>query len=220
MIVNAPGVVLSRRAVGEADRLCSVYTEELGRVLVRFAGVNKAGRKLKALSEPMAWAELRLYLNPRTGQAKCVGGQLIASFPSLRDHFDRTMEALSCCELLNEATAERSPNPLKYRLVCGALANLDARRGPWTLAAFGLRLLELAGHGLFGVEGAARLCEPGLWKALHEAAWERLDDFPYDAQAARRLRELAAGQVEEQTGRPLRSREFWRQMAPVMVEAA
>ena len=43
MIVNAPGVVLSRRAFGEYDRLCTVFTEQFGKVPCRFVGEFQSG---------------------------------------------------------------------------------------------------------------------------------------------------------------------------------
>src|SRR5438270_3577971 len=111
MVLNAWGVVLSRRDLGEADRLCAIYTENLGKLAVRFVGVNKPGRKLKALSEPLVWSELRLYVSPRSEFGKCVGGQLISTFPAIREDFDRTVEALTCCELMNQLTPMGAPNP-------------------------------------------------------------------------------------------------------------
>ena len=48
MIFNAWGVVLSRRDHGEADRLCSVYTETHGRLMVR--------RQLLAGNAALRWS--------------------------------------------------------------------------------------------------------------------------------------------------------------------
>ena len=71
MILNAHGVVLSRRLLGEYDRLCFVFTESLGKIPVRFVGVSRPAGKLKALSEPAVWAEYRLHVSPRSEFAKC-----------------------------------------------------------------------------------------------------------------------------------------------------
>ena len=94
MILNAWGVVLSRRDLGEADRLATLYTENLGKISVRFVGVNKPGRKLKALSEPMVWGEYRLYLKPSHDRAKAIGGRIISTFPNIRSDLSRTWAGL------------------------------------------------------------------------------------------------------------------------------
>ena len=75
MIVNAGGVVLSRRAFGEYDRLCSVFTEQFGKIPTRFIGVNRAKGKMKALSEPGVWGEYRLHLSTRSEFARAIGGR-------------------------------------------------------------------------------------------------------------------------------------------------
>lgn len=205
MIVNAWGVVLGRRDHGEADRLCTIYTENLGKVQARFVGVNKPGRKMKALSEPMAWAEYRLYVSPRNDYGKVIGGQLIGTFPGIRADLNRTVQALSCCEMMSAITAERSPNPEKYELICGTLAALDAGAGPWIALAFGLRLLDLAGYGL--PEKAAGADAP-LWEELRGRTWVELSDLPWDEGAAGRLRQTLYDHAEAQAGRPLKTRAF------------
>ena len=75
MILNSSGVVLSRRNAGEADRLTTLFTEDMGKIEVRFIGANKSKAKLKALSEPMMWGEYRLHQSPRSEFAKAIGGR-------------------------------------------------------------------------------------------------------------------------------------------------
>jgi len=206
VIVNAWGVVLSRRDLGEADRLCVIYTENLGKLPVRFVGVNKAGRKLKALSEPMAWAEYRLYVSPRNEFGKCIGGQLISTFPAVRENLEKTVEALTCCELMHQLTADRSPNPDKYRLLCSALALLEGEHSPWLPAAFGFQLMSLAG---FGVEDeAVHESDRESLTSLHSTALDALDVIPWRPEAAARLRHLLDARIEGQLERPLKTRRF------------
>lgn len=216
MILNAWGVVLARRDHGEADRLSVIYTENLGKLPVRFAGVNKPGRKLKALSEPLAWAEFRLYVSPRSEYGKCVGGQLISTFPAVRGDFDRTVEALTCCELVNRLTADRAPSPEKYRLLCSALALLEEGASPWLPVAFGLQLLSLAGFGVEEAEIGADDLE--LWRRLHETALDALPVVPWRPASAERFRHLLDARVEGQLLRPLQTRAFAAKAAAARAE--
>lgn len=211
MIVNAWGVVLARRVHGEADRLCTIYTESFGKLTVRFVGVDKPGRKLKALSEPMVWGEYRLYLSPKSEFAKAIGGRLIGTFPRIREDFDRTVSALGCCEMLSMLTPERAPNAEKYALICSALACLELGESRWLTLAFGLRLLRLAGYGL---ESEFAASQPAAWAALHEAPLESLRDEPWRPEAAAKLREAMLDQYESIAGRALRSRQFLQKLDP------
>lgn len=205
MILNAHGVVLSRRPMGEYDRLATVFTEDLGKIPVRFAGVARPAGKLKALAEPAVWGEYRLHVSPRSEFAKCVGGRIVATFPGVREDLPRVTAALYCCELLERLTAERAPSPEKFRLLCATLAALESSPSRWLTLAFGLRLLEYAGLGLR--ERAPRAAA-GIWDALHDREPAELESLPFDRGAAAEARRLLESHVEAQIGRRLMVAEF------------
>lgn len=205
MIVNASGVVLSRRNLGEYDRLAVVFTEPFGKLPVRFVGVNRPAGKLKALSEPGVWGEYRLHLSPRSELAKAVGGRIVASFPGLRGDLERTVAALGCCELLERMTVERDPSAGKHRLLVAFLAALEESPSPWLPLAFGLRLVELAGVGLREKAPPAAVA---FWTRLHEIEPAALTLLPDDAPARDAAQRLLRGHVQALAGRPLRVPEF------------
>lgn len=209
MILNALGVVLERRDWREADRFCFLYTESLGKLAVRFTGVNRPGRKLKALSEPLVLGEFRLYLSSRSEAAKVVGGQLLTSFPAIRGDLERTVPALGLIEMLSCLTALRAPNPAKYALLCQALHALEEGALPWLETAYGLRLLELSGYGPPPPAGVS----PELWRALRGAPWEALAAIPADPEVEGPLRDFVMDEIESHAGRPLRSRGFGAKLA-------
>ncbi len=221
MIVNEPAVVLSRRNLGEADRLCTVYSAGLGKLAVRFVGVNKPGRKMKALSEPMMWAEYRLYTSPRTDIAKAVGGAIISSFPALREDLAGLVEGLGCCERLDALTPAHAPSAEKYRLICSALAAIESKLSPWVALAFSLHLLELVGYGVRDRELPED--DRKLWLRLHETAIDALAAVPYRSEAAERFTAFVDDQIEGIIGRALKSRDFSKKLAdaaaPVKVHA-
>lgn len=205
MIVNAAGVVLSRRALGEYDRLCAVFTEKLGKVPARFVGVNRARGKLKALSEPGVWGEYRLHLSVRSEFAKAVGGRLISSFPGWRGDLARTFDALACLEMVDRLTPDRQPSPEKFRLLCSALSALDAAPSRWLVPAFGLRLSEMLGIGLR--ERAPAVCLP-FWSALHDDDLLTLPSLHWHEPAAEAARRLLDEHLAAHAGRRLRAFEF------------
>lgn len=219
MIVNACGVVLSRRAFGEYDRLCSVFTEHLGKIPTRFVGVNRAKGKLKALSEPGVWGEYRLHLSSRSEFAKAVGGRLISSFPGWRADLGLTFDALACLEMLDKLTPDHQPSPEKYRLICAALSALDESPSGWLVPAFGLRLAEMFGIGLR--ERAPAPCR-AVWTALHDADLAALASLPFDPSAAESARRLLDEHLAAHAGRRLRAFEFrdeWKKTVPHGVPA-
>lgn len=205
MILNAHGVVLGRRPIGEYDRLATVFTEDLGKLTVRFVGVARSAGKLKALCEPASWCEYRLHLSPRTDAAKCVGGSIVSTFPGVREDLPRITAALYCCELLDKLTAERDPSPPKFRLLVSTLSALESAPSRWLTLAFGLRLLDLAG---FSLRERAPGAAAGIWEELHRREPAELVEVPFDRAAAADARRLLESHVEVQTGRPLKVAEF------------
>ena len=205
MIINAHGVVLARRPIGEYDRLATVFTEDLGKLPVRFVGVARSASKLKALAEPAAWGEYRLHVSPRSEHAKCVGGRIVATFPGVRGDLPRITAALYCCELLDKLTAERAPSPEKFRLLCSTLAALEETSSRWLTLSYGLRLLDYAG---FGLRERAPRAAAGVWDALHDREPADLVGLPFDRAAASEARRLLETHFETQTGRPLKVAEF------------
>ncbi len=201
MIINAYGVVLARRIFGEYDRLATVFTEDLGKMTVRFVGVARSTGKLKALCEPTSWCEYRLHLSPRVDAAKCVGGRIMATFPGVRANLARITAALYCCELLDKLTAERNPSQEKFRLLVTTLSALESSPSRWLTLAFGLRLMEQAG---FGLRERAPRAAAGVWDALHEREPRELADVPFDPAAAAESRRDLEAHFEVQTGRPLK----------------
>ena len=199
MILNAHGVVLARRQIGEYDRLAVVFTEELGKLPVRFVGVARSASKLKALAEPAAWGEYRLHISPRSEHAKCVGGAIVGTFPGVRGDLPRITAALYCCELLDKLTSERAPSPEKFRLICSTLIALEEAPSRWLTLSFGLRLMEYAG---FGLREKAPREAAGVWSALHDLEPAELSALAFDRNAASEARRLLESHFEVQTGRP------------------
>ncbi|MBI3288855.1 MAG: DNA repair protein RecO [Elusimicrobia bacterium] len=204
MIVNTSGVVISRRPLGEYDRLCSIFTEDLGKVPARFVGVNRPAGKMKALTEPGVWGEYRLHLSLRSEFAKAVGGRLVATFPGWRGDLGRLFDALACCEMLDRLTPGRSASPEKFRLICSTLAALEESPSPWLLPAFGLRLAEMLGIGL----REKFLGRRRVWEALHDEEPAALVSVPFDAGAGEEALRLLDDHFAAHAGRRLRAFEF------------
>ena len=205
MIVNAPGVVLSRRPFGEYDRLCTVFTEQFGKVPCRFVGVNRPKGKMKALTEPGVWGEYRLHLSARSEFAKAVGGRLISSFPGWRADLGRTFDALACLEMVDRLTPDHQPGPEKYRLLCEVLAALDTAPSRWLVPSFGLRLSDMLGISL---RERAPAPARAVWAALHDTEPAALAALPYDDAAAESARRILDEHLAAHAGRRLRAFEF------------
>ncbi len=173
MEFTGEGIILLRHNFREADRMVSVYTKDHGRLNLRFSGVNKAGGKMKALSEPFVHAALRVYVR-RGATIGCVtGGKVESVFPGIRQNLNRTKIALHFCDLMFRLTPENQPNEYKFNLLLESLKQVEsAPLNPAYSAAFILRLMTHAG---FGMDRPALGITQKFWDMMHEAPLSALN---------------------------------------------
>lgn len=200
-------VILRRREHRETDRLVIAYTDAFGKVPIRFGGVNRLEGKLKAVSEPMVRAELRLYVRHGSEFATATGGSLISIFPQVRKELEATLRGLEVCELLDRLTPVWKPNIEKLELAGDFLEAMNGAVGTpgvgWLSSAFALRLFESAGFGL----SAKRVSDENrvLWQLLHRGKLSDIAGLPADRDRQGRLDHLVRHSVERIADQPLRS---------------
>ncbi|MBR2392095.1 MAG: DNA repair protein RecO [Elusimicrobiaceae bacterium] len=173
MIFTDTGIMLFRQEFREADRIVSLYTREHGRINARLPGVMRAAGKLKAVSEPFACADYRIYVRRGGVIGTITGGKMISVFPSIRKDLKRLTLAFHFCELIMRLTPLHQPSEGKFELLFSALQELE--KGPINpafQAAFTLRLMALAGYGL---DQPVLKISPEFWQQIHEAPFTSLN---------------------------------------------
>lgn len=173
MIFTENSITLLKRNLRENDKIISVYTQNRGRLTVRFTGVNKPKAKLRAFCEPFVHSDLRLYLKEGAYCASATGGKLITVFPQIRSDYKKTLMAFYFCELVYRMTAEMQPNPEKYNLLLEALTCLENSEPDLSLkTSFMLKLMTLSGHG---VDKPVLGIDKDFWDTIHNAPLEQLN---------------------------------------------
>lgn len=166
MIFTDSGIILLRQDFREADRIVSLYTLEHGRINARLPGVMRPAGKLKALCEPFAFGDYRIYVRRGGVIGTVTGGKLKNVFPNIRRNLKRTLLALHFCELVQRLTPLHQPSEGKFELLCKALTELEyGEITPAFQAAFTLRLMALAG---FGLDRPVLQISPEFWRRIHE----------------------------------------------------
>lgn len=145
---NVWAVVLMSRPAGEADKLVTLYTHELGKVRARAVSAGRTTAKLLGATEPFVESELMVFLRPNSSWGKITGGRLLRCYPSLYSGWEAATEASYLCELLDRLTPDRQASPAKFALIRQALAQVATAPHPALRWAFALRLLALVGVGL------------------------------------------------------------------------
>lgn len=166
MVFTDEGIVLFRQPFREADRVVSLYTRQHGRVNVRFPSVAKPLGKLKALSEPFAYADYRIYVRRSGVMGTVTGGKTSNVFGHIRTDLKRLTLAMHFCELILRLTPQHQPSEEKFELLLKSLTELEyGEPNPAFAAAFTLRLMRAAG---FGLEKPVLKISPLFWQRMHE----------------------------------------------------
>ena len=143
--IRTEAIVLRQRPLGDADRICVLFSPTRGRIEAVAKGVRKPLSKLSGHVEPLSRAQFGL-AQGRTLDV-ITDAQALDSWPALHDDVDRMTEALALAELVDRSTdADVSSRPL-YDLLRHSLDALSATPAPRSVRWwFALRFLDQQGY--------------------------------------------------------------------------
>ncbi len=138
-------IVLKHIDLGEADRILTLYTPNLGKIRAVAKGVRRVKSRLGGHVEPLT--NCSLLLSHGRNLEIVSQGQIIESFLSIRNDLQRTAQALYLIELTDAFTSERVENYPVYRLLIDSLHLLNSVPNVELLFRFfELQLLEHMGY--------------------------------------------------------------------------
>jgi DNA repair protein RecO (recombination protein O) len=143
-LYSTEAIVLVRRNLGEADRICDVFSVRQGRISIIAKGARKPesrnGRSLDLLNRVV----VQLYRGRNLDGVR--GVETLATHPGLRDNLEAFGHACYIADLVRIMTQEGEPNERLYTLLAETLALLSDGVDPWGLARyFEYALLEVSG---------------------------------------------------------------------------
>ena len=151
-VYKTPAIVLRQRKLGDADKIVTLYTANLGKLDAVAKGVRRITSRLAGHVEPLIHGSF-LVAHGRNLDI-ITQAQTIETFQPLRDDLDRLSRALYAAELVDRFTEERSENFALYRLLLDTLRRLAQRDD----LDFILRSLEMSLLALQGYRPELRQC--------------------------------------------------------------
>ena len=139
------GIVLRTHKLGEADRIVTLITQDSGKVRAVAKGVRRTSSRFGSRLEPMSHVQVQLYRGRELDIVNQV--ELIEIFTQTRAHLEATTDGLAMCEMVDQLAHDRSPTPHLYRMLVGALRQLNTKFQPLILPALQFRLLAEEGVG-------------------------------------------------------------------------
>jgi recombinational DNA repair protein (RecF pathway) len=117
-------IILSRRDLGEADRLVKVFFLERGRETVVARSVRKPRAKLRGLLEPSTEVELQCVV--AKSLPVVTGGKMIAAHAALSSRYEVLIASQAIAEITERTIAEHNAEPGWYHFYAAALNALEA----------------------------------------------------------------------------------------------
>jgi DNA repair protein RecO (recombination protein O) len=142
---RAEAVVLRHSDWGEADRLLSLFTRDLGKVRAIAKGVRKMRSRKAGHLEP--FTRVNLLLARGRDLLIVTQADTISAYLPLREDLVRIGYAAYVVELLDRFTYDEGENRALYRLLTDTLSRLEKESDP-SLAVryYEIRLLDLLGY--------------------------------------------------------------------------
>ena len=155
-------VVLRHSDYGEADRLLTLYTRQLGKTRAIAKGARKIASRKAGHIEP--FTHVRLQLAKGRDTLIVTQADTVDAFLSLRDDLVLTSQASYVLELLDRFTYEdETENSAIFRLLTDTLSRLASQLDPWlVIRYYEIRLLDHLGYRpqLFECANCGREIQP------------------------------------------------------------
>ena len=137
-------IVLKQNAIGEADRVLTMFTLDRGKLRAAARGVRRPRSRMAGHLEPLV--HCRVMLVRGRSMPIVAGAETIQGFSRLRTDLDALARALVCVELVDAFSPEEQANPSVLTLLLETLARLEAGETDTLLRHFELLLLQCMGY--------------------------------------------------------------------------
>lgn len=141
-MIKTEGIILKKAGLNEVDRLLTVYTKELGKVLVSAKGVRRLESKLRYSIEPISYVQLILVEGKNFLILKDT--VLKNQFLKIKKDLEKTKIAKEIADLIDEAIAGEEKDENIWKLILNIFKDLNT--GKIDLKEFQKNLIELLGY--------------------------------------------------------------------------
>ncbi|WNF37725.1 DNA repair protein RecO [Bacillaceae bacterium IKA-2] len=156
MLQKVEGIVIRTTDYGEADKILTLYTREMGKIGVMARGVKRPKSRLASISQ--LFTHGNYVFQKTTGLGGLNQGEIIRSFRDLKSDIYLTAYGAYVIELLDKLTEQNDINPYLYELLLQTLQYIDEGLDYEILTRiFEVKMLRVAGIGI-NVDNCTR-CE-------------------------------------------------------------
>lgn len=123
MLKKIEGIVIKTTDYGEANKILTIYSREMGKVGAVARGAKKPKNRFVSLSQPFTYGYFVCYFGSGLGTLR--QGESIEHFRHIQQDLLLTSYAAYVAELLDKGTEERVRNPFLFELFLQTLRYLN-----------------------------------------------------------------------------------------------
>lgn len=117
------GIILGKFDVGEADRLYTIYSREIGKIRAKAVGVRKPGAKLAASLENFTLSDITVV--KKQGIGKITGSIVENSFPNIRNNLESLFAVFETLKIFDRLISQEEKDEKVFDLLLEFLETLD-----------------------------------------------------------------------------------------------
>lgn len=117
------GIILSKRDVGETDRIYNIFTLEAGKIQCLAKGVRKPQAKLAGFLENFTLTEIFIAKNQGAGKIK--GSLVENNFPNLRKNYEALLKTSKAVKILDKLMSREDKEEKIFLLLSDFLNSMD-----------------------------------------------------------------------------------------------
>lgn len=139
-------IILKSTDYKEADKICTAFSLEFGKISVKFNGVKRDKAKLKVFIQPFMLEELECI---RRGDFFTVKtGVVLDSYPKILNSYTKTICAYIALDILNQILIKNKAEPQIFLQTIKTLNDMEEKNEYRVLIEFILAFMDLLGEKL------------------------------------------------------------------------
>jgi DNA repair protein RecO (recombination protein O) len=143
-------VVLKVGDLGEADKIVTFYSKQIGKLAGIAKGAKKSKKRFSNKLEVFSLLDVLYDDRSRSGLVRIVEAELLFPYISLRENYDRYVGAALVCELIYCWSRDYDADKNIFNLLIWALQNIDkGKSSRIVLIFFQIKLYTLLGYKLY-----------------------------------------------------------------------
>lgn len=203
------GVILKRRNFGEADRVLTIFSSNLGKISIVAKGVRRITSRRSGNVELLN--RVTIFLHQTKGMPVLTEASSIDTFAKIKAELRLSTVAFHIIELVDKLTAENQESRLLYENLIQVLKKIEKNPRQIFIRAFEAKILSLLGFASFDSFNDRFDVDEKTMKLLNSLeimSWNQIEKLEINEKQALELEQVLRYHLERVIEGSLKSRQF------------